>query len=89
MTRWKSLRKSLNFNPRTREGCDNLFFDAEGNINNFNPRTREGCDDFFIHHKITPLYFNPRTREGCDHPVEIRLLIHLRFQSTHPRGVRR
>ena len=34
-----------NFNPRTREGCDEASPAMETNPRqNFNPRTREGCD---------------------------------------------
>ena len=32
------------FNPRTREGCDKIYFFVPLRANNFNPRTREGCD---------------------------------------------
>ena len=36
----------MNFNPRTREGCDlHLNFPDCRQIPDFNPRTREGCDD--------------------------------------------
>ena len=34
----------MNFNPRTREGCDKVFRAHEETGRNFNPRTREGCD---------------------------------------------
>ena len=35
----------INFNPRTREGCDsNLIDDNRIAGLDFNPRTREGCD---------------------------------------------
>ena len=37
----------LNFNPRTREGCDPANGKAASAARrNFNPRTREGCDPF-------------------------------------------
>jgi len=56
----------------------------------FNPRTREGCD-------VVPdgrdgrgeMGFNPRTREGCDHLLLCFSRFGFKFQSTHPRGVRR
>ena len=36
---------SIDFNPRTREGCDTLVWRLpHPSILNFNPRTREGCD---------------------------------------------
>ena len=40
--RWKS--PSSNFNPRTREGCDEIKITIDRGTNYFNPRTREGCD---------------------------------------------
>ena len=39
--------QNLNFNPRTREGCDALFLHRLLILVNFNPRTREGCDSSF------------------------------------------
>ena len=35
----------INFNPRTREGCDFRPAGSAGPFRDFNPRTREGCDD--------------------------------------------
>ena len=32
------------FNPRTREGCDEMFALQNTEEQSFNPRTREGCD---------------------------------------------
>ena len=32
------------FNPRTREGCDQGQSPVHGALSDFNPRTREGCD---------------------------------------------
>jgi len=34
------------FNPRTREGCDEVSGFSRAYEDNFNPRTREGCDLF-------------------------------------------
>ena len=34
-----------NFNPRTREGCDEEMKRIDTLKNHFNPRTREGCDE--------------------------------------------
>ena len=39
--------------------------------------------------KSSLTYFNPRTREGCDKRNTLTCLAELRFQSTHPRRVRR
>ena len=36
----------LDFNPRTREGCDKVSFLLFGCHPDFNPRTREGCDSY-------------------------------------------
>ena len=36
-----------------------------------------------------PAYFNPRTPVGCDGTQALRHTQHLKFQSTHPSGVRR
>ena len=36
-----------------------------------------------------PINFNPRTREGCDLFTIYLAHYYIRFQSTHPRGVRR
>ena len=44
---WHRLRRIFpNFNPRTREGCDNLqTVILRLYLYHFNPRTREGCDN--------------------------------------------
>ena len=54
------------FNPRTREGCDNIAENYNIAVQSFNPRTREGCDWNVMKIPIRKLCFNPRTREGCD-----------------------
>ena len=38
------VARAVNFNPRTREGCDRLWAQRQSTASNFNPRTREGCD---------------------------------------------
>ena len=38
----------MNFNPRTREGCDVLSPNPPSVNINFNPRTREGCDCVYV-----------------------------------------
>ena len=35
----------MDFNPRTREGCDGMMEDTSQSREDFNPRTREGCDN--------------------------------------------
>ena len=56
----------------------------------FNPRTRVGCDDLHRQGQSgVPPSFNPRTRVGCDGEGHRLDSTKGRFQSTHPRGVRR
>ena len=55
----------------------------------FNPRTREGCDMRSIVRCVHRADFNPRTREGCDACRPPMFKTRSKFQSTHPRGVRR
>ena len=56
---------------------------------NFNPRTHVGCDISALLSSNYGTDFNPRTHVGCDaFHAFFRPHMH-RFQSTHPRGVRR
>ena len=55
----------------------------------FNPRTRVGCDDAPSPQGPHESSFNPRTRVGCDRACVKSCCAARRFQSTHPRGVRR
>jgi len=45
-TQWTGfhLQRKKSFNPRTREGCDQMTKDAQNAALSFNPRTREGYD---------------------------------------------
>ena len=43
--RWEMIRDGIDFNPRTREGCDIRDGRQYEMQHHFNPRTREGCDD--------------------------------------------
>ena len=54
----------------------------------FNPRTRVGCDFGIQPVAGQPKCFNPRTRVGCDPRTCPAGASKVRFQSTHPRGVR-
>ena len=54
----------------------------------FNPRTRVGCDCGCWCGPTASSRFNPRTRVGCDLPALAPFSFIVRFQSTHPRGVR-
>ena len=56
---------------------------------NFNPRTPVGCDPVLTRAPCEWRDFNPRTPVGCDLVSVIRLFDIIRFQSTHPSGVRR
>ena len=60
-----NMRK--NFNPRSREGSDQLRTQRNGGAyDNFNPRSREGSDMLGFYFTVHFLYFNPRSREGSD-----------------------
>ena len=54
----------------------------------FNPRTRVGCDWPLSGCAPCGRSFNPRTRVGCDVSVTGWGTVSVKFQSTHPRGVR-
>ena len=78
------------FNPRTRVGCDGqlvlsisqrLFVSIHAPAWGATPRPLTG----FLRHKS----FNPRTLVGCDWRPCWAFPSASRFQSTHPRGVRR
>ena len=46
ITTSKTISYMLNFNPRTREGCDSVLDLLPAPYSRyFNPRTREGCDE--------------------------------------------
>ena len=77
------------FNPRTRVGCDQTIRRYGDLEESFNPRTRVGCDAFPSDIQYRERRFNPRTRVGCDSVFNENPSVFLKFQSTHPRGVRR
>ena len=54
------------FNPRSREGSDQLIAAFSSITANFNPRSREGSDAYHARSVYDPRYFNPRSREGSD-----------------------
>ena len=84
-----ALHGHSSFNPRTRVGCDMGAYLPSLFDNGFNPRTRVGCDMGAYLPSLFDNGFNPRTRVGCDRLGVRTILPLLRFQSTHPRGVRR
>ena len=76
------------FNPRTHVGCDPLIFTIVLYISNFNPRTHVGCDG--------SKYGSPQGVGISIHAPtwgatrgKISSRCNPKFQSTHPRGVRR
>ena len=80
--------EAVNFNPRTRMGCDSLLRSTLGETSNFNPRTRMGCDPLDEDAAKEWADFNPRTRMGCDCIIVQNGRWQGPFQSTHPHGVR-
>ena len=54
----------------------------------FNPRTPAGCDPLTAHVNVQVPCFNPRTPAGCDRIIQYCRNTTLKFQSTHPCGVR-
>ena len=88
-TRWLRRRCGIRrFNPRTHEGCDFpyllLLFDALC----FNPRTHEGCDMIMNFSWRTQSVSIHAPTRGATQFKPYRNTAK-RFQSTHPRGVRR
>ena len=79
-----------NFNPRSREGSDNIMIQIFLTYANFNPRSREGSD---LHSAVSVSaadpHFNPRSREGSDSITRPIASTTSSFQSTLPRGERR
>ena len=83
------VRAMPRFNPRTRVGCDRRASRILPGRWCFNPRTRVGCDAMPKTRPRMLRGFNPRTRVGCDSFHVGTSTYHEKFQSTHPRGVRR
>ena len=86
----ESLRRiyRLCFNPRTHVGCDIAYRMLCTSISGFNPRTHVGCDFLNLMKPTLTGSFNPRTHVGCDSLCIGVKYVGIRFQSTHPRGVR-
>ena len=77
------------FNPRTRVGCDQLWYTKYSFILMFQSTHPRGVRPRMYRHSIRHVSFNPRTRVGCDRQAAHRSSLTYLFQSTHPRGVRR
>ena len=79
----------LDFNPRTREGCDTTMYFCCSSLSIFQSthpwRVRPSS---FGNIAIKSIYFNPRTREGCDIQRLSSQASLMEFQSTHPWRVR-
>jgi len=80
----------LRFNPRTREGCDITV--PCGTLDKstcFNPRTREGCDPATLSPgHCCPYVSIHAPARGATWLIGVKITLRLKFQSTHPRGVR-
>ena len=78
----------LNFNPRSREGSDQVTFLLKNNyiISIHAPAKGATC----LNYKLTQryIYFNPRSREGSDLLLIFFATSPYRFQSTLPRRER-
>ena len=75
---------AADFNPRSREGSDQLPGALCSDTRNFNPRSREGSD-WYDHASHTGLcHFNPRSREGSDIDGPLTSREFHEFQSTLP-----
>ena len=61
-----ALMFGLNFNPRLREGGDDIQYTHSRSYENFNPRLREGGDNKPLTVRLYVYNFNPRLREGGD-----------------------
>ena len=78
----------VNFNPRTREGCDARAHPREERTAGFQSTHPRGVRPQSRCRRMRRTHFNPRTREGCDDMRYDILGSTDTFQSTHPRGVR-
>ena len=66
----------LNFNPRTREGCDADGEPLGFSFNAFQSTHPRGVRRGHAHSRRSCIDFNPRTREGCD-------MIGFKFKGRH------
>ena len=78
----------LGFNPRTRTGCDSDYISHMTMRPSFNPRTRTGCDTSGKTSRMSmQVSIHAPARGATDALASVEDA--LRFQSTHPHGVRR
>ena len=79
----------VDFNPRTREGCDcSISIHSGDSIRISIHAPARGATAGYGICRQRDRYFNPRTREGCDYAKNQIDERKGAFQSTHPRGVR-
>ena len=83
-----SRHRHPHFNPRTHVGCDSSVWMTSTRFGYFNPRTHVGCDPCRCPCPRQADHFNPRTHVGCDKIILVLGIVLVKFQSTHPRGVR-
>ena len=90
LPRGRGLGQWAGFNPRTRVGCDSSRSSWATGHCSFNPRTRVGCD--VDHAGLRPAGGQVSIHApawGATMSACASASVSLRFQSTHPRGVRR
>ena len=75
------------FNPRTRMGCDLGTLQSGLHFCSFNPRTRMGCDNIEALMQFIESVSIHAPAWGATAGLQITATL-LRFQSTHPHGVR-
>ena len=88
INRLHSRSRTDSFNPRTHEGCDLRFLDLMITLWSFNPRTHEGCDVLTKSRLLNFLEVSIHAPTRGATFIILFIEVWLRFQSTHPRGVR-
>ena len=82
------LSSSLSFNPRTHSGCDiKAIRPMSVSDVSIHAPTRGATNRLDVNNQIWNS-FNPRTHSGCDVFLIINRCRNVKFQSTHPLGVR-
>ena len=83
--RHQEAGRTYDFNPRTREGCDDdRTLDAVLAVGISIHAPVKGATARRCLLQRSPRHFNPRTREGCDSSGSETTVNLLAFQSTHP-----
>ena len=86
---WTGDTHIINFNPRTHVGCDVEFTRALSLILIISIHAPTwGATSILAYCWSSAVNFNPRTHVGCDKAMERKTDQEIKFQSTHPRGVR-